>query len=283
VWHGCQRAVHWAAFVVATAIGVYAGGAEICLRTECTSTHTVVRLGDVADVLASQPDQARSLAEVELFPLPPPGEQRFVRAREIQDMLWLRGVNIVEHQLSGASQTVVFGPQPVSGRIKVEAPVVREPTSPGVVVATRPLPAGTVLGAGDIRLEQGGSAAGLPAAPRAIDEVLGKETVKPIAAGKAIEASALRPAVVVRRGEVVTVCAHASGIRVETKAKAVKDGGLGDLIDLETLGDRRCYLARVVGPQRAVVVADAARTDQGWPGQAVGSGTTQAAKRERSR
>ena len=281
--HGCQRAVHWAAFIAATAIGACAGGAEICLRAECTSPHTVVRLGDIADVRASQPAQARSLADIELFPLPPPGEQRFVRAREIQDMLWLRGVNILEHQLSGASQTVVFGPQPASGRIKAEAPLVRETSSPGMVVAARPLPAGTVLGPDDIRLEQGGSAAGLLVATRAIDEVLGKETIKPIAAGKAIEASALRTPVVVRRGEIVTVCAHASGIRVETKAKAVKDGGLGDLIDLETLGDRRCYLARVVGPQRAVVVADAARTDQEWPGRAVGSGTAQTANRERSR
>lgn len=275
--------VRWVAFTIATSIGVCAGAAEICLRAECTSTHTVVRLGDIADVLASQPDQARSLAEVELFPLPPPGEQRFVRAREIQDILWLRGVNLVEHQLSGASQSVVLGPQPASGRIKVEAPVVRETSSPGIVVAARPLPAGTVLGAGDIRLEQGGSVAGLSAGTRAIDEVLGRETIKPVAVGKAIEVSALRTPVVVRRGEIVTVCAHASGIRVETKAKAVKDGGMGDLIDLESLGDRRCYLARVVGPQRAVVVADVARMNKVPLDQAFEPGTAPIVERERSR
>ncbi len=275
--------IRWVAFTIATSIGVCAGAAEICLRAECTATHTVVRLGDIADVLASQPDQARSLAEVELFPLPPPGEQRFVRAREIQDILWLRGVNLVEHQLSGASQSVVLGPQPASGRIKVEAPVVRETSSPGIVVAARPLPAGTVLGTGDVRLEQGGSVAGLSAGTRAIDEVLGRETIKPVAAGKAIEVSALRTPVVVRRGEIVTVCAHASGIRVETKAKAVKDGGMGDLVDLESLGDRRCYLARVVGPQRAVVVADVARMDQVPFDRVVGPGTAPIVERERSR
>ncbi len=283
MWHGRQTTVRWAAFTVAAAIGVCAGGAEIRLRAECTSTRTVVRLGDIADVVACQPDQARSLADIELFPLPPPGEQRFVRAREIQDALWLRGVNLVEHQLSGASQTVVFGPQPASGRIKAEAPLARETSSPGIVVAARPLPAGTVLGAGDLRLEQGAAAAGLSAGTHAFAEVLGRETIKPIAAGKAIEASALRTPVVVRRGEIVTVCAHASGIRVETKAKAAKDGGMGDLIDLESLGDRRCYLARVVGPQRAVVVVDAARMDPGRPDRAVGSGTAQIVERERSR
>src|SRR3990172_1805791 len=85
-----------------------ARSAEFELRAECRSRGPVVTLGDVARVLAADPSQAEALKALELFPAPPPGTQRFLRLREIQDLILTRGVNLPEHQISGASQVVVL-------------------------------------------------------------------------------------------------------------------------------------------------------------------------------
>ena len=85
--------------------------AELQLRRECRPRQAVVTLGDVAEVSAADSGRADALAAVELFPAPAPGTKRFLRLREIQDLLLIRGVNLIEHRLSGASQVVVLGPE----------------------------------------------------------------------------------------------------------------------------------------------------------------------------
>jgi len=100
---------------VLTAVGIAlvwaapARSAGLRLRAECRPQRPVVTLGDVADVVAADPDEAETLASIELFPTPPPGGKRFLRPREIQDLLLTRGLNLLEHEISGASQVVVLG------------------------------------------------------------------------------------------------------------------------------------------------------------------------------
>jgi flagella basal body P-ring formation protein FlgA len=81
--------------------------AELRLRAECRCTQSLVRLGDVAEIHAADAEHARELEAIELFPTPSPGQQRYVRAREIQDLLALRGLNLSQHRLSGASRVQV--------------------------------------------------------------------------------------------------------------------------------------------------------------------------------
>ena len=81
--------------------------AELQLRSECDCSTGLVRLADVAEIHASDPAEAKSLGEIELFPAPAAGSKAFVRAREIQDLLALRGINLSRHRLSGASQIEV--------------------------------------------------------------------------------------------------------------------------------------------------------------------------------
>ncbi len=69
-----------------------------------------MRLGDVADVYVTDEAQRDALRAIELFPAPSAGSGRTVRAREIQDLLVLRGVNLGEHRLSGASQVQINSP-----------------------------------------------------------------------------------------------------------------------------------------------------------------------------
>ena len=85
-----------------------ARAAELHLRRECRCSGPVVTLGDVADVLAADSAEAEVLAAVELFPAPPSGTKRFLQVRQLQDLLLARGVDLLEHPISGASQVLVL-------------------------------------------------------------------------------------------------------------------------------------------------------------------------------
>lgn len=82
-------------------------GAELVLRAQCETTGAVVTLGDLAEIAAADRAEAERLAGIELFPAPATGRQQFVRQREIQDLLFLRGINLARHRFSGASQVTV--------------------------------------------------------------------------------------------------------------------------------------------------------------------------------
>jgi flagella basal body P-ring formation protein FlgA len=86
--------------------------AEIILRNTCQSASTMVRLGDVAEIYASDEEQVKILSAVELMPAPASGGRRFLRAREIQEILAARGLNLTDHRLSGSSQIEITRPAP---------------------------------------------------------------------------------------------------------------------------------------------------------------------------
>jgi flagella basal body P-ring formation protein FlgA len=87
----------------------FAAGAELRFREECTCAGGVVRLGDVAEILAVDPHEAAALAQIELFSAPPAGEKRFIRAQQIQDQLLLSKINLAHHRLAGASRITLCG------------------------------------------------------------------------------------------------------------------------------------------------------------------------------
>jgi len=82
--------------------------AEIQFRAQCQARGPLVTLGDVAQVAASDPAEAARLAAIDLGPAPAAGGQKVVRAREVQDTLFLRGVNLTQQRFSGANQCVVL-------------------------------------------------------------------------------------------------------------------------------------------------------------------------------
>lgn len=103
--------------------------AELQLRSECDCSSGLVRLADVAEIHASDPAEAKSLGEIELFPAPAAGNKAFVRAREIQDLLALRGINLSRHRLSGASQIEVrHGGGAKEAGVRLTASVTRRAT-----------------------------------------------------------------------------------------------------------------------------------------------------------
>ncbi|NLX95093.1 MAG: flagellar basal body P-ring formation protein FlgA [Rhodopirellula sp.] len=104
----------FAVLAIAAACGLPAGAAEIQIRGECRPSGAVVTLGDCATISAAAPTEETALASVELLPAPPVGQTRPLRAREIQDLLLLRGIDLRAHRFSGFSQLTVHGPTAIA-------------------------------------------------------------------------------------------------------------------------------------------------------------------------
>ena len=347
--HSCQTIVAVAAALATLGSGaVPTGAAEIQLRAQCHAHAGVVRLGDVAEIYGSNPQQVDALQTIELFPAPPSGQQRFLPVREVQDLLLLRGVNLVEHRFSGSSQVTINGgtaPQAIataiatttrplapaemksatqrlhealveyfrrSGAVRemptlefqladdqarmiakaaknprvsggmppwsglqrmmvtvsgtegpVEFPVDVQLSHPTVVaVAARGLTRGSVIRPEDVVLSSDPPAGEHADGFRSAEEVIGREVTKSIAEGRVIDRGDVRAPIMVRRGDVVTVYARSPGIRVKSLARAKDDGGVGDLVGLESLYDRKIFFARVCGVQEVEIYARAVQAEE---------------------
>ena len=81
------------------------------------------------------------------------------------------------------------------------------------------------------------------------------EARKPLQADDVVLADQVQSPVLVKRGELITVGSHSSGIRVRTSARAAQDGAKGDLIAVESLESKQKYDARVVGLREVAVFA----------------------------
>ncbi len=358
------RAVTWATALWAVAAGSRglpeAWAAEIRLRPQCQPSAAVVTLGDVAEILTADGRQAEALAAIELFPAPAVGTQRYVRLREIQDLLVLKGVSLAEHTFSGASQTVVGnsagGRNPVdslspqaarraqqrlreaiaqylsrrasgagswsieleldaaqlhalagaaqsvansaqsilvsggappwygrqtfqvtlpgagpAGSFSVQA-VVTPP--PQVVVTARSLPRGAVLRPEDVELQAVNLREGTNEYSSTVEEVIGRQTTRALPAGAPVPRDAIRQPLLVRRGDVVTVHARGPGIHVRITARAREDGSLGELVSVESIYDRKTFLARVCDSREVEVFAGAVKVQD----SAVPSGTESAVR-----
>jgi flagella basal body P-ring formation protein FlgA len=99
-------------------IAASANAAEIRLRSGAHATGSVVRLGEVADIFDGTTGEIQALQQIELAPAPSVGKQRAITVREVQDTLERRGLNMVFHRISGASQVLVApadnAPKPVA-------------------------------------------------------------------------------------------------------------------------------------------------------------------------
>jgi flagella basal body P-ring formation protein FlgA len=89
------------------AVAADAAAADIKLRERVVPKSSVVRLGDVAEISSADRQQARQLAAVPLMPAPAPDTERFLRQREIADMLAANGVELADIRFGGAEQVAV--------------------------------------------------------------------------------------------------------------------------------------------------------------------------------
>jgi flagella basal body P-ring formation protein FlgA len=346
---------------------------DVRLREQVAPHASVVRLGDVAEIATADRQQAHQLGSLPLMPAPAPGTERFLRMREIQDMLSAQGVDVGALRFVGAEQVVIAaadgagssasdeirnretrgaeratpmnrhaailagavaeqrppvqldearakeirdrmanivatylnvktgkvqpwkvecdlaehelarlnaavstpvcggGSDPWTGRQRflvsfktadgpVQLPIVAEISPPPVpaVVATRSVARGEVVTAADVELrtvDTSSKSAGQRVAADSVEKLIGMETRQAIQAGDIVYTDQVQARVLVKRGDVITVTSQSGGIRVRTSARALHDAAHGELVQVESLGSREKYDARVVGPREAAVYA----------------------------
>lgn len=145
-----------------------------------------------------------------------------------------------------------------SGSVRVAVSVKRE-----VLVARAALKRGDVLSLKDAAIETRWIGPTTPAA--GLEDFGSVVRAGKLAPGQLIQDSDLTPAVVVRKGEMVSVSCVAGSVVLKTLARATSDARKGDVIKFESAekpekgrgrkDEKREFLARVAGPGRAVTAA----------------------------
>lgn len=95
-------------------LAVPASAAEIRFLAEASVPRGIVRLGDVAEVITTDANEARFLEGVALVPAPSADVPRLLRRQEAQQLLQLSGVVLREHRFTGEETTKIqAGPAPM--------------------------------------------------------------------------------------------------------------------------------------------------------------------------
>lgn len=121
-----------------------------------------------------------------------------------------------------------------------------------VPVLARNVQRGELLTAADFQLEE--RAAAPPALPRP-DEILGKETLRPLVAGTVVQARDVTTPRLVKRGEPVTLRIRSAGLLIATPGRALADGRRGDTVRVLATSTKRTLEGRVEGPSAVLIAA----------------------------
>ncbi|MCH7727168.1 MAG: hypothetical protein IH991_11915, partial [Planctomycetes bacterium] len=92
-------------FVLIMFSSLSADALEIRVKRECRFTGSLVRLGDVADVLDDDAERASAVAQIALFPAP--SQSRFVTSQELQRLVQLNGISLAECRFTGSKSARV--------------------------------------------------------------------------------------------------------------------------------------------------------------------------------
>jgi flagella basal body P-ring formation protein FlgA len=135
-------------------------------------------------------------------------------------------------------------------RVRVSVPVSR-------VVTARPVAAGHILEAADIRVE---TARGLPFRPQAAatpEHVLGKMARRPIPAGRPILPGMVDSPRDISAGDAVHVLVASGRARLDFEGRAEGGGRRGDLIAVRNVAGGRSFRARVVERGKVEITVEA--------------------------
>lgn len=203
------------------------------------------------------PAQVRRLAENALAGVMPAGV-------ELQEIQWNQPVRVPRGQ--PRAEAFLEGDEPVNGRLRARIEVlvgeesirtirirlvVRDRRQ--VVVATRQLRPGDALGPDDLALREPPPGVYLRQPLRSIDDAVGTVVNQLTEAGEVIERSAVRPPAAVRRRERVRILSRVGGVEVIAPGEPLRDGSIGQIIQVLCLTSRRTIDARVVGPNEVEV------------------------------
>lgn len=120
----------------------------------------------------------------------------------------------------------------------------------GVLVATRPLRPGTVIGVGDVAVVDRAAPPGALTDPA---QAIGLETKVSVYPGRPISAGALGAPTLVRRNDIVRISFKLGALSIAAEGRALDDGGLGQRVRVMNLDSRQTVFGVVAGPAEVVV------------------------------
>jgi flagella basal body P-ring formation protein FlgA len=88
-----------------------------------------------------------------------------------------------------------------------------------------------------------------------VEKLIGMEAKQSIQAGDILFTDSVSAPILVKRGDVITIVSQSGGIRVRTSGKALQDAAHGELVQVEAIGSKAKYDARVTGTREASVYA----------------------------
>lgn len=116
-----------------------------------------------------------------------------------------------------------------------------------VLVAARALEPRRTIGRDDLRVEQRPAAEVPPDALGDLAEPGDQEVLRPVPAGEVITPRVVRPRLLVKRGELVTLLLDGDGFRITTQGQASEDARRGDVVRVVNVSSRREVVGRVEG------------------------------------
>lgn len=124
-----------------------------------------------------------------------------------------------------------------------------------VVVLRRNLNTGQVLSPGDVLVRREEIDIEKAYLPTTAAAVVGQAAAKPLRAGALLMAGDLMEPIAVRKGRLVRVDTLSGGFRVRSHARALADGRVGDMIEVENItpASRKKYAVTVTGIDRVSV------------------------------
>lgn len=120
------------------------------------------------------------------------------------------------------------------------------------LVATRTIPAQSVLAETDMTLV----AAAIPGALGSLPEAVGLEARVTLYAGRPIHAQDLGPPAVVDRNQIVTLSYVAGALAIVTEGRALARGGVGDQIRVMNLASRTTVTGLIMADGMVQVAAN---------------------------
>ena len=78
-------------------------GAELLLRERVAQQGAIVRLGDIAEIVANSTGEMKSLSSTPLFPAPAVGTRQYLSLSQVRDLLVARGIQMDSLTIKGAS------------------------------------------------------------------------------------------------------------------------------------------------------------------------------------
>jgi flagellar basal body P-ring formation protein FlgA len=118
------------------------------------------------------------------------------------------------------------------------------------LVATRTIPARTVIGPADIVVTE----AVVPGALSSVDAAIGLEAKVALYAGRPVRAGDLGPPAVVERNQIIPLIYTSSVLTIATEGRAMDRAGPGETIRVMNLSSRNTVTARI-GPDGAAYVS----------------------------